>query len=260
MYPGSICRLLIYDFTKDSWDILDTPTENYALTTYHSQLVLVGGADPGTRKATNQLWMLDEQRCWTQPLPPMEMKRYQACAVSLDNCLVVAGGCGDSPLDVVEVYDGRSWRRVQSLPRAGLWMTSALFEGNWYLGSGMGQCHEVYHTSMESLTATSKEAGKTSVWKKLLCKPLKRSTLAVLRNQLIAVGGGYDYNTAIHTYSSSNDAWVHVGDLPVACCSPCTAVLPTGELLVVGGDTQSRSFKASIRGDLDLCMCACTLI
>ena len=112
-------KLLIYDFTEDSWDTLDTPTERYTLAIYHSQLVLVGGMYPETGRATNQLWVLDQPNQWTQLLPPMRTERYQASAVSMDDHLIVAGGCVDidSLLDVVEVYDRKSWRFVQSLPK-----------------------------------------------------------------------------------------------------------------------------------------------
>ena len=55
MDPGSSSRLLVYDYTKESWEILNTPVQWYAFTTYHSQLVLVGGMGPDTLEATNQL-------------------------------------------------------------------------------------------------------------------------------------------------------------------------------------------------------------
>ena len=270
MYPEPSSRLLVYDFAKDLWQILDTPTEDYALTIYHSQLVLVGGVDPQTKRVAKKLWVLDKQCHWTQPLPPMTTKRCHASAVSVGDHLTVAGGhCGghfldsdvDSPdsdvgaLDTVEVYDGSRWRQVQSLPRACWCMKSILHEGNWYLAGGMGQDSEVYHTSLRSLIATSDVIGQTLVWEKLPDTPLKWPTLTVLGNHLITVGGGYPYSSAIHAYSTSFSYWVHVGDLPVASDFTCTLVLPTGELLVLGGNTESRpscsSFKAVIKGDLN---------
>ena len=263
MYPGSFSRLLIYDFTEDSCDILDTPTQWYALTAYRSQLVLVGGRDPNTRRSTNQLWVLDEQHLWTQCLPPMTTKRYKASAVSMGDHLFVAGGRWGSHiglLDVVEVYNGYQWRKIQSLPKACSWMKSALHEGNWYLAGGTRQGHEVYYASLESLmtTTNSEEAGQTSVWEKLPDAPLMWSTPAILGNQLITVGRGYSSRSAIHAYSPSVNTWIHVGDLPVACSSPSTLVLPTGELLLVGANTNSglssSLFKANIRGTLALCV------
>ena len=266
--PSSI--LLVYDFTEDLWDRLDTPTQWYALTSYNSQLVLVGGTEPNTEIATNELWVLDEQCNWTQPLPPMTTERYQASAVNVGNHLIVAGGKGDScvgPLDVVEVYDGHQWRTAQSLPRPRSWMKSALHEGKWYLDGG-AQAEEdckIYYTSLESLIATTHSEGdeQSSVWKELPGSPLLWSTPVVFKNQLISVAGyfhnsAFPYSSAIHAYfpSNCNMSWVHVGDLPVACYSTCALVLPTGELLVIGGHSECGlspiSFIATIGGDLSL--------
>ena len=248
-------RLLIYNFTEDSWDIIDTPTEWYALTTYHSQLVLVGGRDQKTKEVTNQLWVLDEQYHWTQPLPPMTKGCSNASAVNVGDHLIVAGGQDDidvHPLDKVEVYDGHRWRKVESLPKACWWMTSTLHDGYWYLAGGKGQGSEVYQTSLESLIATSEVTGQTSAWKKLPEAPLQLSATATLRDQLITVGGGKPISSAIHAYSLSTNSWVHVGDLPVACFSTCTVVLPTGELLVVGGEAENGLLSFPFRGELDL--------
>ena len=201
--------------------------------------------------------VLDEQHNWSQPFPSMTTKRYIASAVSEGDHLIVAGGKGGShvcPLDEVEVYDGHQWRKVQSLPRACTWMKPTLHEGNWYLAGGMGQGTEVYQTSLKSLIATSEGAGQTSVWRKLPNAPLERSATAILGDQLITVGGGPGCRSAIHTYSPSTNLWVHVGDLPVACHSTCTIVLPTKELMVVGGESDSgllrNPFRANIGGKL----------
>ena len=247
-------KLLVYEFTKDLWDTLSTHTQWFALTTYHSQLVLIGGRDATTWKTTNELWVLDEECQWIQPLPAMTTKCYQASAVSVGDNLIVAGGCSSAgdPLDIVEVYNGHMWRQVQSLPRACSSMKSAVLEGNWYLASRTRQGRKVYHTSLESLIATSEEAGQTSVWKMLPDAPLQWSTLAVLSNQLVTVGGawgGYNCNSAIYAYTHNTNTWVHVGDLPVACYLPCSLALPTGELLVVTG-TRSGLFRASVGGHL----------
>ena len=253
MNPSPQSRLLIYDFTKDSWDIIDAPTEWYALTSYHSKLVLVGGRDPNTKEATNQLWVLNEHNQLTQPLPPMTTKRYHASAVSVGDHLIVAGGQDGShvcPLDEVEMYDGHWWRKIESLPKACWWMTSTLHEGNWYLAGGRGQSNEVYQTSLESLIATSEGAGQTSVWKKLPDVPLEHSATTILGDKLITVGGGNPLGSAIHAYSPKTDSWVQVGDLPVACHSTCTVVLPTEELMVVGGESESGLLHCPLRANV----------
>ena len=133
-------------------------------------------------------------------------------------------------------------------------MKSTLHERNWYLAGGSGQGSEVYQTSLESLIVSSEGAGQTSVWKKLPDAPLELSATVMFRDQLITIGGGNPLSSAIHAYSPSTNSWVHVGDFPAACHSSCAVVLPTGELLVVGGESESGllhcPFRASIGGKL----------
>ena len=251
-------RLLIYSLAKNSWDMLRTPTKWFGLSTYHSQLVLVGGKDP-TRmgSATNRLWVLDGQSHWTQPLPPMLTKCYGTSAVSTGNHLIVAGGLSDEdPLDIVQVYNGHEWMRAQSLPKACYFIKCALDKDKkWYLAGGVGQGRDVYHTSLESLIATTnlEDIKQISAWQKLPNVPLLKSTPVAFGKQLLAVGGGDPCSSVILAYASHTNSWVHVGNLPVACYSTCTIVLPTGELLMVGGVTDEtwsscHVFKAKLQG------------
>ena len=66
-------RLYIYTPTTNMWDAMDTPVYWFAITTYHSQLVLVGGREyvsPGGGPVSNKLWTLDEIGL-QETLPPM---------------------------------------------------------------------------------------------------------------------------------------------------------------------------------------------
>ena len=251
--------LLIYHCNDDSWDLLSTPTVNYALTTYNSQLVLVGGGDPKTNNITNQLWVMDQHWHWTQPFLPMTTERSRASAVNVDRYLIVAGGLDDDLglLDVVEVYDGHQWRKAQSLPKASCSMKSCLLRDIWYLAGGDEQEREIIYTSLYSLIATprSETTMQSSVWRKLENVPLECSTPVVIGKQLVTVGG-YSYSSAIHVYSYSTNSWVHVGNLPAACHSTCTIVLRTGELLVSGGETKwevlSHTLRAKLEGELQV--------
>ena len=240
--------LLIYDCHDDSWKTLDTPTVNYALTTYNSQLVLVGGRDPITESITNQLWVLDEQWQWTQSLPLMTTERSWASAVNMDHYLIVAGGNDEHVLlDVVEVYDGQYWRKAQSIPKASCSMKSCLLKGIWYLAGG-----EIIYTSLYSLIATTSSlmVRQTSVWKTLPNVPIKWSTLVIIGKQLATVGG-FSYSLAIHVFSFSSNSWVYVGNLPVTSQSTCTVVLSTGELLLVGGEKEWELLSSTFRGRIE---------
>ena len=245
--------LLIYDLHDDSWKTLDTPVVNYALTTYNSQLVLVGGRDPINEIINNQLWVLDEQWHWIQPLPPMKTGRSRASAVSVDHYLIVAGGHDElGLLDVVEVYNGHYWKKAQSIPKASCSMKSCLLKGIWYLAGGEEQEKEIIYTSLHSLIATTSSlVRQTSVWKKLANVPLKWSTPVIIGKQLATVGGySCPYSSAIHVFSFFTNSWVYVGNLPVVIHSTCTVVLSTGELLVVRGENESECLSNTLRGKI----------
>ena len=244
------------DFTGDiTWKTLKSPARQSALTTYQERLVLVGGVDPSAITLTNQLWVMEEEGTWTQPLPPMPTPRFGASAATIQNNLIVAGG-GDSQgedLDLVEVYNGWQWATAQSLPRACYDMKSAVHNGIWYLVGGLGQDTKVFCASLEFLVASTQFEVTERVWKTLPKVLHDFSSTAVWGGRLMAVRGGRPASSDILSYSPRTQSWVKVGDLPVGLHSTCTTVLPTGELLVVGGwgtgGESDRVFKGSLRGE-----------
>ena len=237
-------RLYIYTPTTDTWSEINTPVCRFALITYHSQLVLVGGVEyVGEERdgpATNKLWKLTEHDQWRETLPPMTTKRHSASAVELAGNIVVAGGSDDEGrrIDIVEVYNGHHWTKVQCLPKPCCFIKSTVLNGHWYLMGGGGQEKEVYYASLDSLVASCQPSEKPlpSVWKRLPDVPHVWSSTAVFGNRLIAVGGGYSLpSSSIHAYSHHTQSWLHVGDMPVELHSTCTTVLPIGELMVIVG-------------------------
>jgi len=253
---GPSSELLIYDFTKDSWDKVSTPTQWYSLAVYCSQLVLVGGVEPNLNTIANKLWVLGDNQEWKDStIPAMPTERFGASAMSVGKHLIVAGGNNsdrewrDGHLSVVEVYDGHEWRRIQSLPQSCSRMKSVVDEGFWYLAGGIEQGKKVFYASLDSLTAL-KGAKQKMVWKILPEAPIERSTPVIFGMQLTTVGGLFQ--SAMHAYSHCTNTWVHVGDLPVAYSFVCSLVLPSQELLMVGRKAQaektSHVFRAKIQG------------
>lgn len=90
--------------------------------------------------------------------------------------------------------------------------------------------------------------------------PTEWSTAVPIGKQLATVGG-HPYSSSIHIYSHHTNSWVYAEDLPIACHSSCTVVLPTEELLVVGGETEWRTlpctFRAKMQGESKLCLAHC---
>ena len=260
---GGDARLYIYTPTTDTWSHIDTPVCYFALITYHFQLVLVGGREFVSEfewidqdgPVTNKLWTLAEDDQWRKTLPPMATKRHKASAVEFAGSILVAGGEDWRNISIVEVYNGHHWAEAQCLPRPCYHMKSTVLNGHWYLMGGGGQGEEVYCASLDSLVASCQPSEKPlpSVWKRLPNVPDIRSSTAVFGNRLIAVGGGGypSPSSSIHAYSPHTKSWVDVGDIPVEFYSTCTTVLPTGDLMLIGGwsNTSIKScvHKASLK-------------
>ena len=252
--------LYIYTPTTNTWSEINTPVYLFALITYHSQLVLVGGREYDDKRrlwsVTNKLWTLTGHDQWRETIPPMTTKHRSALAMEFADHILVAGGVDDEEenIDIVEVYNGHHWTKAQCLPKPIYDLKSTVLDGHWYLMGGWGQGEEVYYASLDSLVASCQSSEKPlpSVWKRLPDVPLGWSSTAVFGNRLIAVGGGYSStSSSIHAYSPHTQSWLHVGYMPFKLGSTCTAVLPTGELMVIGGlsmtsGEDSRVYKTSL--------------
>ena len=231
------------------WTATDTPTYYYALTAYDFHLVLVGGIEYPSEQITNNIYtMVDGE--FKQVLPSMIEKRASSSAVSSGTILAVAGGWGSlGLLSFVEVYSNEKWTTKYSLPvAAGFWMKTILHGDKWVLLGGTGQETKVYCVSLQSLISETEQE-----WDMLANIPFANSAAALLGRHILSLGGIYPkFTSAIHAYSANSQSWMHVADLPTPLGDTCTIVLPTGELMVIGGDDKKsykqRVFRAFIRG------------
>ncbi len=235
------------------WVYMKSPTKWSALTIYRLQLVLVGGREP-TGRVTNQLWVLQDEQTWTQPLPPMPTARASASAISSGDHLVVAGGLqvSGSLSNLVEVYDGLQWVRADPLPVACCDIKSTYQSGMWYLMGGIGQSTSVFYTSLHSLIEKATQqpphspnsSEQQSVWKTLPDVPYEYSSTTTLGGALLALGGEdseSERTSSVHMYSPITRSWLHIGDIPEAVDSTCSITLTIGEVMVIGGWTGSDS-------------------
>ena len=241
-------RLYIYTPATDTWTTLDTPVCWFGLTTYHSQLVLVGGREyvgPNVLgEATNKLWTLSEDSQWQEILPPMPTPCTNTSAVSHgDHLLVIANGIPNE----VYVYNGHHWASAQHPPQQLNSVKSTVFNGHLYL---MGIIlHEsqktcVYSASLDSLLAScqpSEMSQPSSLWKRLTDVPSEWCCPAVFGNRLVAVEG----SSSLYAYLSltGTQAWKYMGDTPPIpiYSPPCAVPLPFNELMIVNEWTAFRS-------------------
>ena len=223
---------------------LTTPTYHYALTTYNSQLVLVGGKLSSTNKPSDRLWVRNEGKGIWDPslLPPMPTARSYSSAINVGSreCIVVAGGYGErGPVNVVEALIEGQWRRLQPLPEPCWNMTSTLHNGKWYLSSWL---KHMFCCNLESTLVGP-------VWSKI-DSDVDYQSIASFGQQLIAIARVT--TSSIHVLSPFTQSWVHVGDMPEELVHSFSIVLPTRELVVIGKRSEIGGIcvlKTSLRSE-----------
>ena len=264
----------IYVYDLDTWEILESPAQQSALTAYQEKLVLIGGMDVTTKKVTNEIWVFEE--IWVQPLPPMPTSRRSATAVTVQDNIIVAGGYNSGLLeylDIVEVYSSdQQWCTADRIPKSCYNMKSVLSNDFIYLMGGAGQGKWVFQCSVKSLLETCKHGARarspspvrtanklqSTVWKRLPNSPFDHCCVAAFGGAIAAIGGErfLSYKSSFYMYDPLTHAWVHAGEMPVPTSSTCTTTLPDGELLVIGGSSKNSRFsplvyKATLEFEID---------
>ena len=233
---------------QDQWTKLPEYTAMYfTMTSLANRLVLVGGNNPRNKKRTNQLAVFESGE-WPHPYPPMNIARIFSTAVSFNNHIIVAGGYDDkgrtSSVEVLDVAS-RRWYIAQSLPNPRSELKSTLIRNTLYLMGGSDHTRAtktVHHVDLDELIAKALSNLDTpTLWQTLQEVPLVFSAPLSIGRSLLAVGGRDDRanpSSSIHLYQPDTRRWVKVGDLPTAryCCT--CSVLPSGEVIVAGGQTE----------------------
>ena len=234
-----------YAISEDKWSKLKPCSYGYfSMAVVNHKLTTIGGWDESQSSATNTLlclssWILTK---WKNILPPMPTKRVRPTAVTTPTHLVVAGGrtqqYGDG-LSVVEVLNLHTlqWASASSLPEA-LWCPSMTLCGEHvYLSDN----YTAFSCSVEELVKSCKPASTNSsagdsAWTRLPDTPTYYTTLATLRGCVLAIGDLRNTLTGtVHCYDRSTNSWSAIGEIPTPRYATLIAVLPSNELVVVGG-------------------------
>ena len=174
--------------------------------------------------------------------------------------LVVAGGSfGRTDLATVEILDTSishcQWLSTTELPVSCSRMSTAIIHSTLYLLGG--SLHkQVLSVSLSALTQTDKSPTQ---WRTLPDAPLENSTAINVCGSLLTVGGSHDHqiarhgqyifvvgggsnSSAIHVYDQEKNVWNKVGDLPTERKYCVCSLLPSGEMLVAGGQDRSDNW------------------
>ena len=233
--------ILRYDLHSQQWmEPLQYQYYRCGMTTVSSQLVMVGGMGVFTGTTNRVAVYSPSQRSWTQPYPPLKTPRYLPAVSTYHQRLVVAGGCDASNTDLatVEILNTSvshcQWLSATGLPVSCHRMSAAITHSTLYLLGGSLD-KKVLSVSLSALDKPPAQ------WRTLPDAPLEYSTAIAIHGSLLAVGGshGRQRSSAIHVYDQEKNKWNKVGDLPTerqdcACC-----LLPSGEILVAGGEDKN---------------------
>ena len=143
----------------------------------------------------------------------------------------------DENVNTVEVMDTKTlvWSTVASLPHPYKLESATICGDRLYMLGGVdnkGKTKSVLTCSLTELLQSS------SVWHRVADAPAYHSTCAAVNGQLLAVGGcdeNFKATAAIHKYNPTTNSWYHISNMPTARYACLVAVLPTNEMMAVGG-------------------------
>ncbi len=242
---GDEFTLFMYQLKPDTWGTVKTPTRYYTLAVYKDHLLLAGGLLP-SETVTDQLWLTDNQQyTFEQTIPPMKTPTYAATAITTEEHLIIAAGYdGHNHIDVVQVYSGKQWTLAQPLPISASRIKYTFLNDILYLIGGNSQDKKIFYASLPAVLGSvhqlkTPQESIPTVWNRLADAPLRYSSIAVLRSELVTIGSGGMYSPSpfLHVYSQRTQRWEKMeATLPRPLHGTCSISPSTGELMVIGGE------------------------
>ena len=232
-----------------AWKVLPLPpVSSFGLSTYHSQLVLVGGKLNGTT-LSNKLWVYDND-AWHCSLPPMPTSRQHPVVVNTGTPehLVVTGGYQYArPIEVVEVLMEGQW--VSCAPLYTLSTLNQEMVVFTMVTSTSVNSHNssVVYCQLQSLVKACVRpdgASHTGELWNYLSVPDVYTGIAAYGKLLICQTSSGD----LHALSPDTESWVHVGRLDNRIWG-LLMTLCTGELAALTRESKSLHVKLlSVKG------------
>ena len=242
---GQTCS---FNSSTRRWSQLpECPCQYSSLAVIRGLLTAIGGRSQGEGDQNKLLSIVDDgNKKWVEHFPPMPTKRCRTAAVTTKQHLIVAGGKrGLSSLNTVEVLDIETlvWSMAASLPHPYSWASATICGDNLYMLGGFDESGDstksVLTCSLTELLRSCGETSSDSVWSRIANAPVAYSTCAAVGGELVAVGGEdtaeYKDTSAVYKYNMISKSWDVITNMPTARNTCLVAVLPTNEMIVVGG-------------------------
>ena len=258
---GDVCS---YNSKTQTWCTLPgCPLFGSSLAVVNDLLTAVGGEELNGNRPSNKLISLvneDNDSKWVtqEQFHPMPTPRSFAAVVCTRNNLIVAGGKkgrrhGQTYLSTVEIMDTESgiWSTAARLPYPYSRMSVTICRGRIYMLGGFGltgRVRSVVSCSVDTLLQS--QLWSNWIKNRIFLRPVWQqdakvpayhfATCITINDQLYALGGcsSRDKNICTRNVQKFNEdvnTWEPVCEMPrsVHCC--LAVVLPTNDLIVVGG-------------------------
>ena len=251
------------DIRTMTWSMIPLPNgkrrKGFCLVSTPGLLHLIGGRcrDGGLNVICNEVWSLSASKQWEESLPLICTDKGvgNAVAVSLDSCILVAGGESmGQRLTTVSVINTRAetphWVKVPPLP-VGIGNPQAVVHnGHVLVGFGNGSSDILYQAPVDSLKSLADDPSKcdnpqfASLWTALPRLPVTNPGVTVVRQCLLSVGGwSSDSRSFVYCYDTVSGQWVLTSEARRArsLLSVVTVTRDTRELIFVFGGSTSAS-------------------
>lgn len=228
-------------------------------------LTAVGGTTDkqNISAATNAVQSLSEGfllgLSWEKSFPAMPTKRMSPAVVATASHLVVAGGAQSlykEALDTVEVMDINNplWFTASKLPCGIRYPQMVASNQSLFIS---GNDHDMFLCSMKSLqhscvVAPSLPSG--GVWLQQAQIPVQHASLAMMKEQLLAVGGrdrSGNLHDEIYFFDSGANRWGVMGKMPAPRSDVLSVYVPMSkQMIIVGGLVLASSLQTSMNTDI----------
>ena len=253
-WNGDVCSYNLAN--KELSKLSNCPYRRSGLAVINGQVTAIGGYKDNIMNKdthTNELLSLPG---YEEIFPAMPTKRRDTTAVTSKEHLIVAGGrIGVSYADkltTVEVMDTKSlvWSTVASLPHPYTGASMTTCGDQLYMLGGWDDKDKTKSVLTCSLTELLQSSQSTSsIWHRVADAPAYHSTCAAVNGELLAVGGcdeDWKPSSAIHKYNPTTNSWGLIGNMPTARHRSLVTVLPTNEMMVVGGNIRATRVCSGI--------------
>jgi hypothetical protein len=244
-WRGEVCS---YNVSSKKWSKLpECPCCYSSLAVINGQLTAIGGCKSVFHKYTytNKLLSLPGYK---EVYPAMPTKRRGTTAVTSKDHLIVTGGeiglSDTDKLNTVEVMGTKIlvWSTVASLPHPYSDASVTICGDQFYMLGGADDKRRTKSVLTCSLTellqSSPSSSSSSSIWHRVADAPAYSSTCAAVNGELLAVGGcnkDARPSSAIRKYNPTTNSWDLISNMPTARHLSLVAVLPTNEMMVVGG-------------------------